>query len=529
MKKLWLSIFIFLISLAAYYYPIHQKGYATGGDYLNLAEARNYAVAGTYRIESHNGVFLSADQAASSGKDAGIPNPLTSIIYGQILKHLGSEPADLLKVQLIAIILAALANVILFLTLAQLFGVGTGFVAAILMALLPSRLISADYFGSYEFAMLFFVLAVWFYLGAKNGPFRAGLFRILLASIFFALAALARNAFLISFAPFALFDFYKNRSFKRLAILVIPFALLFGSTLTSHSWLGVPNGYTADINNQPFSQLGEVFPDPYTVYYNRDTYIAGLQAQGLDRTTSHFLKQWGFQVTLGEQLKAYKESLKFYLTYAPDLINYGGPLIILLMALGAWWLYRHKKDLFWFFGLWLLIWLGGLTLFETANWDHFMEIILIAAALAGLGFYQLWRWLNHALDLTKRRQQLALGGLILLMLLAHLVYADRWRLYDTYRSSYIGTILQFSDTLKTVTDPGVIAVGVHPSFAYGLYYFNNRDMVFFNPATVEELIKNGQLKTALDRYHVKTAVGFSTAASADIKRLTGLATIPWDK
>ena len=381
-----LAILIFVVSLATSYYPIYKKGYSLGGDSVSLSEARNYAIAGTYKYESPNGVLLSADKAVGEGKKLGILNPLTSIFYGQIFKYFGFN--SLMPIY-ISIVLAALFNVMIFLLIAQLFNTTVGFFSAIVMVFMPVRIIGALFFGSYEFAMIFFAGALFLFFDSKN-LFRVSSWRLGCSSILFALAALARNAFLVSFVPFVLYDFYKNRSWKRTLIFILPFLIIFGSTLTNYSWLGVPNGYLSDINDQPFSMVGHVYNDPYSLHYNREDFIKNLEGQGnLDRVTTHFLKQWGHGISWSEQISAYGDSAKYYLTQMLDLTNYGGPLIILGMLLGSFWLYRNKKEMLWFFGIWFIVWLGGLVYFETGNWDHFLEIIFIAAVLIGLGIYQL--------------------------------------------------------------------------------------------------------------------------------------------
>lgn len=510
-----IALIIFITSLVAGYYPIYKKGYSSGGDALNLIQARNYAVTGTYKYESSNGVLLSTDNVLVEGKKTGLINPLTSMIYGQVFKYFGINKIPELP-QYVSLICAALFNVLTFFVIRRLFGRWVGFISAMVMAFIPLRIIGSLSFGLYDFAMIFFVIAVWLVLGSKKGTFKSGNTQMGLASAFFALTALARNAFLISFVPFVLYDFYKNRSIKRSFIFIVPFVIIFGSTLTPYSWLGVSNGYISDLNSQSYAQqIGEVFPDPYTFYYDRDNFVKKLQDEGLDRGGSHFLDQWGYTVTIGEKLNAYKESLKSYVTTAIDFISFGGPLIILIMILGFWWLYWNRNDIFWFFGVWLGIWLAGLVYFQTGNWDHFLEIILIPATLVGLGIWQITEFLKPV-----GMRKTIIGGMILLFVLGHLIYANKWALYDSYRSSHWPNAVIMADKVKTA-GPGVIAVGIHPTFAPGLNYLTNRNIIYFNPEIVGELITNGKLKEAFDIYHVKTVVGFSDSVSQTIKKITG--------
>jgi len=517
-----LAIVIFVVSLVTSYYPIYKKGYGLGGDYLNLSEARNYVISGTYKYESPNGVFLSADKAANDGKELGISNPLTPIIYGQIFKYFGFNSP--LMPMYLSLVLAALFNSIIFLLITRLFNTTVGLFSAMIMTLMPVRIIGALFFGSYEFAMIFFVIALWLFFDSKNN-FQASLQRITFASIFFALAALARNAFLISFIPFVLFDLYKNRSWKRCLVFIIPFLIIFGSTLTKYSWLDVPNGYISNINNQSFSLTGHVYDDPYSLYYSDDDFIKNLRAQGeISRVNFHYFSQWGYDVSFSEQLNAYKDSIRYYLTQMPNLTNFGGPLIILIMLLGCFWLYKNNKDMLWLFGLWLIVWLGGLVYFITGNWDHFLEIIFMASVLIGLGLYQVLEMLK-----VLPIRQSVICGVLLIFVAGHMIYADKWKLYDAYRSSCFGAVLDMAEKEKDVQNTGVIAFGIHLTCAYNFYYLTDHDVIYFSQETVAELIKDEKLKQAFDIYKVKSAFGYSTDLSNQIKSALKIPVFPYDK
>jgi hypothetical protein len=517
-----LAILIFVASLATSYYPIYKKGYGLGGDFLLLSEARNYATVGTYKYESSNGVLLTADKAVTEGKETGITNPLTPIIYGQIYKYFGSD--NPLMPMYISIILAGLFNVVIFLLITRLFNVTIGLFSAMTMVFMPVRVIGSLFFGSYEFAMIFFAVALWLYFDSKDN-FRANSWRIVFASMFFALAALARNAFLISFVPFALYDFYKNRSWKRCLVFVIPFLIIFGSTLTKYSWLGVPNGYVSNIGSQPFSQVGHVYSDPYSLYYNQDNFINNLISQGeLNRVSVHFFSQWNYKVGLTDKINAYANSVKYYFTQTGDLTNYGGPIIILVMLLGGFWLYKNNKDMLWFFGLWFVVWLGGLIYFTTGNWDHFLEIIFIAAVLVGVGLYQLVEMFKII-----RIKQSVVVLVIMLFVSGHMVYAGKWKLYDAYRSSYFGTALDLVNRGSELKKSGVVAVGAHPTVASAFYYLANRDVVYFSPDTIQELIDNGKLKDAFNIYNVKSSFGYPSNMSNQIKSILKIPVYSYDK
>src|SRR3989344_5813299 len=333
--KVLLSVLVFGCSFAAYYYPIHVKGYPVSVGFGTLAKARNFAVSGTYNYESPDGVLLSSERVGDAAVETAVLNPLNPIIYGHLFKYANINSIDLLTLVYLAVILAAISNVIIFFLMVRLFGTATGFISVIIMALFPLRVVDALTVVYSEFGMLFFAIALWLYLGSKQGPFEAGKLRLTFFSVFFALTALARNAFLISFPVFVLYDFYKNRSYKRVLLLILPFLVIFGSTLTPFSWLGAPNGYLAGFESQPSGLLGEVFPDPYTAHYDRENYIENLQGtsyRGIN--DAHFLKQWGYDVSVWEQFKSYLGSAVFYLKESMSLTTFGGPLIVFFMCIG---------------------------------------------------------------------------------------------------------------------------------------------------------------------------------------------------
>lgn len=522
--KIFIAIFIFLTSVILYSYPFLNKGYPASADFVNLSKARNYALSGEYNMEGENGLFLSPNRLSESGKALAVSNPLTPIIYGNIFKYFGFGDSLLFWPTVLSIGAMSFFNVFIFLTISRIVDVKVGFISTILMLLMPTQVANVVHFGSHEFAMIFFSIALCLFFSSKTGTFKANRFRIFSASIFFALAALARNAFFISFVPFVLYDFYLNRSLKRSLVFVIPFLIIFGLTLTPYSWLNLPNGYTeADINNQSFSLLGEVFPDPYTAYFDRDVFIETLKNNGLDRSSSHFLKQWGYSVGTFDQFSAFSDSASFYIIELFDLRNFGGPIILFLGAIGVFWLYKNNREMLQFLGLWIFIWFFSLVYFETANRTHFLEIVFIVALLVGLG-------VNHLIQRVDRpdKIKLILIFILTLSIFGHLFYADKWRLFDAYRSSHIKSALELSQKVNSINNEGVVAAGVHPGFAYGLYYLTDKDTIYFSPETVKSLIERNKLKEAFGYYQVKTAVGFSKETSDSIKRLVDVEVIPLD-
>jgi hypothetical protein len=517
-KKVILAGVVFSVSLAAYAYPLHKKGYSTGSDYLNLLQARNFALSGTYAVESGTGVFLSSDHVVSQGITTGMQNPLTPIIYGFIFKKFGFKP-DIAPY--LSAVLFAIFNVTIFLLASRLFSVSVGSTAGLASAFMPVMALGASQGAFYEWGMLLFGLALLAYLGSSRGPWSAGIGRTVAASILFSLAALARNAFAISCVAFLLYDWYVHRSAKRSALAALPFLVVFGLTLTPWSWLPVPNGYTSSVN-QPFQQVGHFFNDPYSYHYEREATVqeALKHPETLGRVSSRFLALWGYSVPVKEKIKAYADSMSFYIFEAMRLTNVGGPLVVALILLGAIALWKKDRRLVMLFGTWVLLWLGYFIYEQTANWDHYMEVIPVVLFLAALGAQRLWELLGDG------RRQAAMMAVVILVLAGHLAYASKWRFHEAYESSRIADAVSFAPALRQLPAGDVYASGVSTEAAYALAYYADRSVIYFHPDTVEKLVRSRKIKEAFDAYGVKAAFGYSPELSEEIKKQTGIPATP---
>ena len=76
---------------------------------------------------------------------------------------------------------------------------------------------------------------------------------------------------------------------------------------------------------------------------------------------------------------------------------------------------------------------------------------------------------------------------------------------------------------------GAYAVGVNAAVAYGLAYYSQRDVIYFNNETVERLLAENKLAEAFSHYGVTKAVGYSSEMSSQIVKTLKIPVIPWDK
>jgi hypothetical protein len=321
----------------------------------------------------------------------------------------------------------------------------------------------------------------------------------------------------ISFIPFVLYDFWIHRNLKRSLIFLAPFVIIFGLTLTKFSWLPVSNGYTSS-SNQPFQQVGHFFNDPYTYHYNADPTVQAALAQPetIDRISAHFLSHWGYHVPLKQTLKSFADAAMFYPQMLLDMIQTGGPLLWLLVLAGAYGLWKTNRRFVEFSLLWLLVWYVALIAIQTGNNDHVAEIMIPLALCAGAGVFEITKSFYH------RRTWYLLA---LFLILGQLTFADKWRLYDSYRSSKSILVNEIVAQVPVADVPGVIAFGIHPDAAYQFAYLTNHDTIYFHPDTIQQLLDQKKLKAVFAQYHVSAVIGYSPAESNEISQQTGLPTI----
>ena len=218
-KKAITLIVISLVVFAAYflvhYYQIFSKGYPLDISSTNLIVARNLHLADSFSVEDERNVFLSSELVAEKGQRSNLGNRITPLFYRYVFDIFGFSVSLPLFVSLF---FWSLSAVFIFLILYRLFGLGIGLIGVGIDILLPNFWITSTTAGFYEVAILFFVMGLFFYLKRKK------YFYLLLASCLFAVAILARNAFIVSFAAIVIFEFYQSnfKISKKLLFLVLP-------------------------------------------------------------------------------------------------------------------------------------------------------------------------------------------------------------------------------------------------------------------------------------------------------------------
>jgi len=519
MKKnvVLIIIILFLLSLAVHFYPVFKKGHSFDSFGGNLILARNYASTGQFKIESEKNIYLSTERIKEEGIYCNWGNKLTPYIYGQVFKFFGFNQNLPLYLTLI---IWSLSGVILFLVVLKLFNLKVALIFGLIDIFIPVFTQGSLMAGFYEWAVLFFSLGFLFYLWPKKEKNKNVWLNLLLASLFFGLAALARNVFLLSFIPFVLYDFWQNKSYKRLAVFVFPFIIIWGVYLAPGYLVGLPNAYLTS-QDTSFNYYGHLFPDPYTYHFEKEEYIQSVLGD-YNVYLSEYLLKYNYPVSFTNRLKLYLESALFYPKEIFKIIVLGGPLILLLLIAGFIYLYREKRYLFKLFALWGIIWYFLLIVLKTNNWDHFMELRLPIALLISLGIV----WLvDYIMELSfSRNLKYFIIIVLFLFLILHLGLANKWMLHEEYNTSKVDVIRELAQVVNQEQldkQNDVIAINIHP-IIQNLNYYTDQNIIYFNSQTVEKLLEQNKLAEAFEQFGVTKIIGFDYNLSKRIKEKTGL-------
>ncbi len=494
---------LFLLSLVVHYYPIHKKGYSFNPLGGNLILARNFAETGEFKIESEKNIVLSSERIKDEGIYCNWGNRLTPYIYGYIFKIFGFSHN--LPVYL-TLILWSLSGIILFLIVLKLFNLKIAVIFGLLDVFIPVFTQGSLMAGFYEWAVLFFSLGLLLYLYRE----KIGLMNLFLAGTFFGLASVSRDAFLLSFIPIAVYQFWQSKSFKKTFVFVLPFVLIWIIYLVPGYMAGLPNTNISSDDNS-FSQYGHLFPDPYTYHYEQDEYIQSLAGTS-DYGYTEYLVKYDVPVSLKSQVLMYLHSIKFYPQEFLRIIVLGGPLIILLLIAGIFYLNKEKKYLLKLFAVWAGLWYFFLIVLKSNNWDHFLEIRFPLILLISLGVV----WL---IDLIPKGKHRNIGIFVLaLFMVFHFSLANKWMLHDEYNGSKIEIITELADKINEEglnKKSDIIAVNIH-STLQTLNYYTNQNIIYFDIETVNRLLDEHKLNEAFNEFGVSRVIGFDSDVSEEI-------------
>ncbi|MFH1671588.1 MAG: hypothetical protein ABH889_02345 [Candidatus Portnoybacteria bacterium] len=511
-------IILFLLSLVVHFYPVFKKGYSFDSFGGNLILARNFALTDQFKIESEKNIYLSSERIEQEGIYCDWGNKLTPYIYGWVFKVLGFNQNLPLY---FALILWSLSGVILFLVVLRLFNLKVALIFGLIDIFTPVFAQGSLMAGFYEWAVLFFSLGLLTYLWPKKEKEgKNSWLSLLLTSLFFGLASLARNVFLLSFIPFAIYDFWQNKSYKRLLVFAMPFIIIWGIYLVPGYLVGSPNAYLSP-QDTSFNYYGHLFPDPYTYHFEKEEHLESVLGD-YDVYFSEYLLKYDYPVSFTDRLRLYLESALFYPKEISRITVLGGPLILLLLMAGLIYLYREKRYLFKLFVLWGIVWYFLLIVLKTNNWDHFMELRLPIALSISLGVV----WLTDhimGLSFSKNIKYLVIA-VFLLFLIFHFGLSNKWMLHEEYGTSKADVIRELAQVINREQldkQNDVIAVNIHPVLQ-ALNYYTDQNIIYFSSQTVERLLEQNKLTEAFKEFGVTKIIGFDPDLSQRITEQTGL-------
>jgi hypothetical protein len=518
MKKKYLIaiiILIFVVSVAVRYWPVYHKGFSYSIEVDNLILARNLSLTGEYKIDNEKNVVLSSEIVKEEGIQSKFGNKLTPILYGKIFGLFGFDRNIPLYVSLI---LYGIVSVLLFLLVLKLFNIWVVLIFSFIEVFSPLVVQYATRSGSYEWAVLFLVIALLFYL-CKEKP---NLFRLFLAGLFFALASLTRNSFLILPFVFLIYDFWKNKSFKRIIVLILPLFVLWGIYLgpTFIERGIIDNAYMG--SQETTSAYMHLFPDPYTWHFERDVYVESVQGI-TNYDYSQFLLKYNYPVSLKNKILMYWASITSYPKGLFAQTTIGGPFLVFFMILGGFYLWKKNRELLKLFIVWAALTYLFLIAMASNHWGHFLSLQLPIFLMIALGIYWLIQFIKKQ-DWKIYYKYLLIFGIVF-TLFVHLIQSDKWVFHERYENSNMEQALVL---VKSVEDKkqdidkriDIIAVGLQNPAASVLNYYTDFSCVYFDANTVKKLLKENKLQWAFDQFGVTKIAGYDKDLTEEIIRAT---------
>lgn len=519
-KTIFIVILIFCLSLAVRYWPILHKGFSSGVSANELILARNLSLTGEYKLDSEKNVVLSSGLVKEQGIQSKFGNKLTPILYAKAFDVFGFNPDFPLY---IALGLYGIVSVLLFLLVLKLFNIWVALLFSFFEVFSPLVLQNATSPGLYEWAVLFLAIALLIYLW-KEKP---NLLKCLLAGLFFALASLARNSFLIIPVVFLIYDFWKNRSFKRVIIFVLPLLVLWGAYLgPDFVKQGMPdNSYLS--SKETTSTYMHIFPDPYTWHFERDAYAESVRGNpNYDYT--QFLSGYGYVVSLKNKILMYWASITSYPKGLVAQTILGGPFLVFFLILGGFYLYKSRKELLNLFVLWAGFLYVLLIVFAINNWGQLTSLQLPLILLISLGVYWIIQFVLKQ-DFKNIFKYLLVFGFIAALFL-HLIQSDKWMFHENYLYSgaeetfnLIKIFEKEGGKLDKKTD--VVAIGLPAPAPQVINYYTDFSCVRFAPETIQKLLKENKLKWAFGQFGITALAGYDKDLTEKIIKAVNLKVI----
>jgi hypothetical protein len=518
-----IAVLIFFISTAVRYWPVYHKGFSYNIVIDDLILARNLSLVGEYKIDNEKNVFLSSEVVKERGIISNFGNKLTPILYSKVFNLFGFNQSIPLYVSLV---LYGIVSALLFVLVSKLFNIRVALIFAFIDIFSPLIIKEAIQPGFLEWAALFLGISLLIYLW-KEKP---NLFRLFLAGLFFGLASLARNSYLLSFFPFLVYDFWKTRSFKRAIIFILPL-LICWSVYLGPAFIEkgiIENSYLS--RKETTSSYMHIFPDPYTWHFERDAYVESVwESEDYNYDYSQFLSKYGYSIGLKNKILMYWASATSYPKGLIAQTTIGGPFLVFFLIIGGFYLYRKKKDLLKLFILWAGTLYLLLVINQSNHWGHFTALELPIFLLISLSIYWLIQLILKQNFKAYFKYLLIFGFIVTLFL--HLIQSDKWAFHEGYLYSETEKTLELVKVVEEQKNEidkknDVIAVGSPNSQAPAiLNWYTDFSSVYFNSVTVKRLLQENKLQWAFDQFGVTRIIGYDRDLTEKILGATNVESI----
>ncbi len=503
-----------------HYWPVYYKGFSFGFETEGLILARNLSLTGEYKLDNSKNVILSSEKIVTDGIPSKIGNKLTPILYSKIFNILGFKQQIALWVSLV---IYGLISVLSFLLVYKTFNVWAAGIFVFIDIFSPLISQYSIRAGSYEWSVLFICVGLIFLLWKE----KIGYLRLFVSGLMFALASLSRNSVIILPIAILIYEFLRTKSFKRIAVFILPLLILWGI------YLGPGIIKTGSINNtylgseETDTSYMHIFPDQYTWFFDRGAYIDNVENTGnYNYDYSQFLGKYGYAVSTKNKILMYWASIVSYPKGFLSQTTIGGPFMVFLLILGGIYLYKNKKDLLKMFFSMIILTYIFLIVMKSNHWGHFVVLEFPLFLMASLGIYWIGKFILKQ-NLKNNLKYFLIIGLFL-ALLGHLIQSDKWVFHEGYLYS---NSEQVFGIINSINQNNTAINRKNDIFASGqcacstINYYTDVSCVCFDPITIDKLLKEQKLQWAFNQFGVTKIIGYDKNTTEQILKNTNVKNI----
>lgn len=537
LNVLFLILPVFAVSFL-WYTPILFKGYHP--DVINdqIVLARNLADSGKFSLYNDHGVIISSDLVKEKGEVSSIGNKFTAYLYAEIFKKFGVLRFD--EIVLVSVILNALTLLIFSFTVFYLFNIKAAVVFSFVYALFPFYWRNIYFLGNYEFSVLFLAFFFLFFLLGKEKKHEWIYF--IFAGIFLSLALLTKEAFMLMTPALFFYLILEKKkggdkrnwleNIKSAAFLFFPILIIL-SVFYLPNFLKGENIYRSQLFSKApqkkfdFSLAGHLFPDYYTFRFDREDFFRKSEIENSGLKSIYFKKAASNtgEAKIGILERAIVGATLFmgHISRFVSLEEIGGPIVFILIILGALYLKKEKKFLFRFF-IFQIAWAVFLLSFVLfAGRGHLADFAFALGVFFALGILYITEIFSKYFNFSFLKEKIFFS-LIFTAVLYHLFLVNHiaWgKAYDKEKD--ISKLYAFSNEIeeKNINSGDVIATGLRQDENLTLNFLSNKSVIVFRPETLKKLSQNGKIKDVFNEFNIKYILGYDNVLSEEIEKETG--------